>query len=108
MNVEVEFFKSREQKLVVLRKISVEEQVTDFDATIIFEDEYEIIFRDSKRISKLIEKNYREYMGDKHRLKVELDSLVYIGDFYLTFSQWAEICTVDYYMKSISYQYQKS
>ena len=50
MNVEVEFFKSREQKLVVLRKISVEEQVTDFDATIIFEDEYEIIFRESKRI----------------------------------------------------------
>ena len=58
------------------------------------EDEYEIIFRESKRISKLIEKNYREYMGDKHRLKVELDSLVYIGDFYLTFSQWAEFCTV--------------
>ena len=54
MNVEVEFFKSRERKLVVLRKISVQEQVTDFDATIIFEDEYEIIFRDSKRISKLI------------------------------------------------------
>ena len=50
MNVEVELFKSREQKLVVLRKISVEEQVTDFDATIIFEDEYEIIFRESKRI----------------------------------------------------------
>ena len=67
MNVEVEFFKSRERKLVVLSKISVEEQVTDFDATIIFEDEYEIIFHDSKRISKLIEKNYREYMGDKHR-----------------------------------------
>ena len=94
MNVEVEFFKSRERKVVVLRKISVEEQVTDFDATIIFEDKYEIIFRESKRISKLIEKNYREYMGDKHHLKVELDSLVYIGDFYLTFSQWAEFCTI--------------
>ena len=25
---------------------------------------------------------------------MELDSLVYIGDFYLTFSQWAEFCTV--------------
>ena len=33
-------------------------------------------------------------MGDKHHLMVELDSLEYIGDFYLTFSQWAEFCMV--------------
>ena len=94
MNVQVNFFKSGERKLVVLRKICVEEQVMDFDATIIFKDEYEIIFCKSKRVSKLIEKNYWNYMSDKHRLKVELDSLVYIGNFYLTFSQWAEFCTV--------------
>ena len=36
VNLKLNFFKSRERKLVVLRKKSVEEQVTNFDATIIF------------------------------------------------------------------------
>ena len=94
MHVEVEFFKSRERKLVVLRKISEEERETDFDATVIYTEEYDATYRDLGAISKRIQKNYQEYMGDKRRLKVELDSLVYIGDFYLTFSQWAEFCTV--------------
>ena len=36
VNLRLNFFKSREQKLVVLRKKRVEEEVTNFDATLIF------------------------------------------------------------------------
>ena len=107
MNVEVEFFKSREQKLVVLRKISEEERVTDFDATVIYTEEYDATYQDLGAISKRSQKNYREYMGDKRRLLVELDSLVYIGDFYLTFSQWEEFCTVWHQFETRSVVYEK-
>ena len=94
--IEVEFFKSKERKLVVLRKLNAEEScVTDFDASIIYGDEYESVYKELGLISRRIEKNYRDYLGDRRgRLIVELDSLVYIGDFYLTFSQWSDFCAV--------------
>ena len=43
MNVEVEFFKQEEKKLVVLRKLQGEGRVTDFEASIIYEDEYDAV-----------------------------------------------------------------
>ena len=43
MNIEVEFFKQGAKKLVVLRKIQGEERVVDFDASIIYEDEYDSV-----------------------------------------------------------------
>ena len=106
--MEVEFFKSRERKLVVLRKISEEERVTDFDATVIYTEEYDAAYRDLGAISKRIQKNYREYMGDKRRLLVELDSLVTVRQFfYLIFSQWEEFCTVWHQFETRSVVYEK-
>ena len=90
MNIEVEFFKQGAKKLVVLRKIQGEERVVDFDASIIYEDEYDSVFKDLNKINCQIEKNYKEYLGGKRHLKVELDSLVYVGNFSLTFSEWKE------------------
>ena len=94
MNVEVEFFKQEEKKLVLLRKIQGEEGVVDFDASIIYEDEYDSVFKDLTKINRQIEKNYKEYLGGRRHLKVELDSLVYIGNFSSTFSQWGEFSAV--------------
>ena len=87
MNIDVEFFKQGEKKLVVLRKVQGEDRVVDFDAAIIYEDEYDSVFKDLCKINRQIEKNYKEYLGERRHLKVELDSLVYVGNFSLTFSQ---------------------
>ena len=88
MNIEVEFFKQQEKKLVILKKIHGEDSVVDFDASVIYEDEYDSVFKDLSKINREIERNYKEYLGDRRHLLVELDSLVYIGNFSLTFSQW--------------------
>ena len=98
-HIEVELFKSKERKLVVLRKLNAEEScVRDFDACIIDGDEYDSVYKELGLISRRIEKNYREYLSEHKekgkRLFVELDSLVYVGDFYLTFSQWSDFCAV--------------
>ena len=94
MNVEVEFFKQEEKKLVVLRKLQEEDRVTDFEASLIYEDKYDAVFKDLTKVNRQIENNYKEYLGGFRHLKVELDSLVYIGDFSLTFSQWEEFSKV--------------
>ena len=94
MNIQVEFFKQEEKKLVVLRKIQGEDRVVDFDASIIYEDKYDSVFKDLSKIKRQIEKNYKDYLGGRRHIKVELDSLVYIGNFSLTFSQWDEFSTV--------------
>ena len=94
MNVEVEFFNQEEKKLVVLRKLQGEGRVTDFEASIIYEDEYDAVFKDLSKVNHQIEKNYKEYLGGRSHVKVELDSLVYIGNFSLTFSQWEEFSKV--------------
>ena len=94
MNVEVEFFKQEEKKLVVLRKLQGEGRVTDFVASIIYEDEYNAVFKDLSKVNRQIEKNYKEYLGGRSHVQVELDSLVYIGNFSLTFSQWEEFSKV--------------
>ena len=94
MNVEVEFFKQEEKKLVVLRKLQGEGRVTDFEPSIIYEDEYDAVFKDSSKVNRQIEKNYKEYLGGRSHVKVKLDSLVYIGNFSLTFSQWEEFSKV--------------
>ena len=88
MNIEVEFFKQEEKKLVVLRRLQGEGRVTDFEASIRYEDEYDAVFKDLNKVNRQIEKNYKEYLGGRRHVKVELDSLVYIGNFSLTFSQW--------------------
>ena len=88
MNIKVEFFKQPEKKLVTLRKIHGEDSVVDFDASVMYEDEYDSVFKDLSKINREIERNYKEYLGDRRHLLVELDSLVYIGNFSLTFSQW--------------------
>ena len=64
MNIEVEFFKQQEKKLVVLRKIHGEDRVVDFDASIIYEDEYDSVFKDLSKRNRQIERNYKEYLGD--------------------------------------------
>ena len=94
MNVEVEFFKQEEKKFVVLRKLQGEDRVTDFEASIIYEDEYGAVFKNLSKVNRQIEKNYKEYLGGRSHVKVELDSLVYIGNFSLTFSQWEEFSKV--------------
>ena len=81
MNIEVECFKQEEKKLVVLRNIQGEDRVVDFDASIIYEDEYDSVFKDLFKVNRQIEKNYKEYFGGRIHLKVELDSLVYVGNF---------------------------
>ena len=67
--------------MVVLRKLQGEDRVTDFEASIIYEDEYDAVFKDLTKVNRQIEKNYKEYLGGSRHLKVELDSLVYIGNF---------------------------
>ena len=94
MNVEVEFFKQEEKKLVVLRKLQGEGRVTGFEASIIYEDEYDAVFKDLGKVNCQIEKNFKEYLGGRSHVKVELDSVVYIGNFSLTFSQWEEFSNV--------------
>ena len=94
MNVEVEFFKCEEKKLVVLRKLQGEGRVTDFEASIIYEDEYDAVYKDLGKVNRQIEKNYKEYLESRSHVKVELDSVVYIGNFSLTFSQWEEFSKV--------------
>ena len=64
--------------------------MVDFDVSIIYEDEYDSVFKDLSKINQHIEKNYKEYLGDKRHLLVELDRKVYIGNFSLTFSQRKE------------------
>ena len=66
---------------MLLRKINGEDRVVDFDASIIYEDEYDSVFKDLSKINQQVEKNYKEYLGDKRHLLVELDSLVYIVNF---------------------------
>ena len=94
MNVEVEFFKREEKKLVVLRKLQGEGRVTDFEASIIYEDEYDAVYKDLGKVNRQIEKNYKEYLESRSHVKVELDCVVYIGNFSLTFSQWEEFSKV--------------
>ena len=60
MNVEVEFFKQGEKKLVVLRKLQGEGR--DFEASIIYENEYDTVFKDLSKVNRQIEKNYKEYL----------------------------------------------
>ena len=68
--------------------------MVDFDASIIYEDEYDSVFKDLTKINQQIEKNYKEYLGGQRHLFVELDSLVHTGNFILTFFQWKEFCMV--------------
>ena len=52
------------------------------------------MFKDLSKNNRQIEKNYKEYLGGRRHIKVALDSLVYIGNFSLTFSQWEEFSPV--------------
>ena len=79
---------------MVLQKLQGEGRVTDFEASIIYEDEYDAVYKDLSKVNRQIEKNYKEYLGGRSHVKVELDSLVYIGNFSLTFSQWEEFSKV--------------